>query len=394
MAKIRILVASRSGTVADAVRTRLAAHGRYAIETRVSTNGQADPLRDVVKRPDLMLLHHTPGTGELEYLAEQAVARRVPMIVFGPADDPSAMRLAMRAGASDYLIEPLSENDLLASIERIVSDLDKNKERAGSLISVVNGKGGSGATFLASNLACGLVGRRQRSVALADFDIQFGGMTRYVDVRPERGLLEALAEIEDMDELSAEAYLTLHDSGLKILAAPSEQLTLTKDITSEHVDALLHLLTLNNDYVVADLPRRIDNVSATVLERSSHVVLLVQQSLAHIHDTSQMINLITTELSIERDRIMVVVNRVLKNAIIEVEDIRKTLKVDKIWQIPNNYRAVTESIDVGTPLMLSEPNSTVCKAIKEIERVITGESDSTAEKGFLRRAIPGLLRSN
>lgn len=386
------MVASRSKSVTDVVHSRLAGHGRYAVTANVMNNGHADPLHDVAKRPEILLLHHTPGTGELEFLAEQLGNRRVPLIVFGPAGDPNAMRLAMRAGAADYLLEPLSEADLLATLDRVSADVEKTGDTIGKLITVVNSKGGSGASFIATNLACSIARNPDTRLTLMDLDLQFGGLARYLDLNPERGLLEALGEIEDMDATSLEAYVKRHKSGVKLLAAPSDHLALSKDIPSERIDALMQLFLANNDYVVTDVPRRIDDFTATVMERSDQIVLVVQQSLAHVNDAARMIQLMTDELSIGRDRVLPIVNRFEKNEIIELDDIRKALKIDGIVAVPNHYKVVVESINSGVPLFETAKNSIVGKAIKEVEQKVCGTTDDAVHgKSFLRRALPGLL---
>ena len=395
MKRTRILLVSRFESVASLLESRLSGYTDYKVTTRVLTNGSVDPLHDVSSRPDVLLLHHTPGSGELEYLTEHNITANMPLVVFGAADDPEAMRLAMRAGASDYLIEPLLVSDLVATLDRVREDLEKTPERLGKLVTVVNSKGGSGASFLATNLACAISRRDATRLILMDLDLQFGGLAKYLDLEPERGLLEALGEIDAMDETASEAYITRHKSGLRLLAAPSDHLALAKDIPSERVDALLHLFLADNDFVVADIPRRIGTLSATVMERSDQIVLVVQQSLAHIHDAARMIQLLTDELAIGRERILTVVNRHTKNAIIELDDIRRTLKTDQIATIPNNYKLVAESIDSGTPVSETARNSTVAKAISEIQNLICGTSEKAIHStSFLRRALPGLLGGN
>ena len=294
-----------------------------------------------------------PGYGELEHLAEAAMSKRLPLIVLGPADDPDAMRLAMRAGASDYISQPLQQSDLLGALERISEQLkDKTSDR-GQLVTVMNSKGGSGASFIATNLAYALHQEKKTRAILVDFDLQFGGLSRYLDLYPKRGLVEALEATEDMDEVSAEAYITTHQSGLRLLAAPTERLLLSRDAPVEQVDALLQILQRNNDYVIADLPRRIDILSATILEHSDQILMLVQPSLSHINDAARMIELITKELAVPMDRLRIIVNRHTKNSLIDTDDIKGALKTERVTVIPNQYKLVSESIDSGVPLMQS-----------------------------------------
>lgn len=394
MSRLRILLVTRSATVADAVIDRLQDHAQYFVTKKIISNGHTDPLHDVQSRPDVLLLHYIPGHGELVHLAEIASDNRLPLIVLGPADDPEAMRLAMRAGASDYLSQPLQQSDFLGALERIGEQLKDKPSERGQLVTVVNSKGGSGASFVATNLAYALSQEKTIRTVLVDFDLQFGGLSRYLDLYPKRGLIEALDATEDMDEVSAEAYITSHDSGLRLLAAPTDRLLLSRDVPIQQVESLLQILQRNNDYVVADLPRRIDVLSATVLEHSDQIVMLVQQSLAHINDAARMIQILTKELAVPMDRINIVLNRHSKNSIIDVNDIQGVLKVDRIMIIPNQYKLASESMDSGVPLMQSEKTSATGKAIQRLLRKVCGTEEEKSAPGILGRALPTFLGRN
>jgi len=394
VSRIKVLVASRSEAAADAVTAKLRDHGRFVVNTRVILNGHTDPLHDVHPRPDLLLLHYVPGYGELEYLATLNPNQRPRLLVFGPAADANAMRLAMRAGASDYLPEPLTEADLLHSLEHIWEELSQRSDNLGKLVTVINSKGGSGASLVASNLACGLAKDESRRTALLDLDLQFGGLARYLDLAPERGVAEALDAINEMDQAAAEAFVTPHGSGLKLLAAPSDRLIQQQHIAPEQIDVLLQVFLQHNDFVVADLPRRIDGFSTTVLERSDRILLVVQQTLAHINGAAKLLHVISSELGMHRDCVEVVVNRFAKNSIIEIDDVRKTLRVDHVHVIPNQYKLVSDSIDTGNPVVLSAKGSAVARALCDLTEKVNGSDDGTRRGGFLGRTVTNLFGAN
>jgi len=394
--RTRILFVSRSETVADSVGIRLQDFPEYIVTTKIIGNGHCDPLHDVASMPDVLLLHYVHGHGELEHLADSALSkRRLPLIVLGPPDDPEAMRLAMRAGASDYLSQPLQQSDLSSALERIGEQLKEVSGKRGQLVTVINSKGGSGASFIATNLAYALSQEKTISTVLVDFDLQFGGLSRYLDIYPKRGIVEALDVVEEIDEVAAEAYITRHDSGLRLLAAPtSDRLLLSKEVPIDHVDGLTRILLSSNDYVVADLPRRIDVLSASVLEHSDQILLPVQQSLAHISDAVRMVQLITKELAVPMSRIKIIVNRYVKNSLIEIDDIKGALKTKHIVVIPNQYKLVSESIDSGIPLMQSAKNSATGKAIRQLLNEVCGIDSARPAPRMFGRVLPAFLGRN
>jgi len=388
---LRILLVTRSNTVADAVVDCLQDHRQYSVTKKIISNGHTDPLHDVRSRPDVLLLQYVRGNPELGHLADSAIENRLPLIVLGPADDPVAMRLAMQAGASDYLSQPLQQNDLHSALDRINERRADKPSDQGQIVTVMNSKGGSGASFVATNLAYELSHTVKARAVLVDFDLQFGGLSRYLDLYPKRGLVEALDATEDMDEVSAETYITNHTSGVRLLAASTNRLFLSRDASIERVGSLLQLLQNNNEYVIADLPRRIDLLSATVLEHSDQILIVVQQTLGHLNDAARMITLVTKELAVPMDRIRVVLNRHSKNALIEIDDVKNALKVDRIAVIPNQYKLVSESIDSGVPLMKVARSSATGKAIQNLQHIVCGEDDEKSTKRILGRKLPSFL---
>jgi pilus assembly protein CpaE len=393
MAKLKVLIASRSKVSVKLLSESLSTQPEFVVTTKLLGNGHADPLHGVSETPDLLLLHHGPGHSELEFLAEPGQRNHLPLIVCGPGDNPESMRLAMQAGARDYLPETAPKSDLVTSLMRIREEYSRTGTSAvGKLIVVINGKGGSGSSFLATNLAHGFVVDDGKQVTLFDLDIQFGGLCRYLDITPKIGILEALEVAKQMDDVSAEAYTCAHSSGLRLLAAPSKRLVLPSEIPVEELDALLNVFLSNNDYVVADSPNRLDAVTEFFLERADKIVLVVQQSLPNIQDAARMLQLLTSEIAIPESRIGVVVNRFSKNALIELSDIRKALRQDTLITIPNQYKIAAESINSGIPVAEISKNAPVTRGIRKLQAAFHNQENKPADN-FLARALPSILRS-
>jgi len=392
VSRTRILLVSRSNAIASEIAEQLRNNARFKLSTKIVSNGHLDPLQDVTTLPDVVLLHCIAGYGELQHLAETRKLNRLPLIVLGPGDNPDAIRLAMRAGASDYLTSPIQQAELLAALDRISGQVESAKQKSGELVTVVNSRGGSGASFLAANIAYGFHNVDKVKSLLVDLDLQFGGLSRYFDVNPKRGIIDALEAVDDMDEVSAQTYITRHKSGLPMLAACTDSLSISNEVSVERIDLLLRMFLQHNEFVVVDLPRRIDLIGATVLESSDRVLLVVQQSLSHIHDALRMTRLIIHELGVPRDRVTVVLNRYNKKALIEKSDILEALKVEELFEVPNQYDLVSESIDAGKPVQRSAKISPVARAISELQAHIRGVESPLASQSILKRAIPSILR--
>jgi pilus assembly protein CpaE len=392
LSTFHIIVASRSGSDAERLSGCLARNPNFHVEMRVISNGHTDPLYGVPVMPDLLLLHCGSGQSELQFLAEQGTRENLPLLVCGPENDPEVMRLGMRAGARDYLPENVSEADLVASLSRIQEEiLRSGAAKSGKLIVVVNGKGGSGASFLATNLSHSLVVDGGHRVTLADLDFQFGGLHRYLDLTPKVGILEALDAAHDMDEASANSYTCEHSSGVRLLAVSAQHLALPSEIPVEKLDALLDVFLSYNDYVVADSPNRLDGLTEFFLERADRIILVVQQSLPHVHDAARMLQLLTSEMAIPEKRIGVIVNRFAKNAPVELADIKKALRQGKLITVPNQYQLASESINSGIPVAEISKSAALTKGIRSLQAELTNPAGKPSPN-FLKRALPTFFK--
>jgi len=389
--KLNVIVASRSRDIADRLAAPLARQAEYDVKVRAIANGHEDPLYGVRELPDLLLLHYGAGSGELAFLAANGVPERLPLIVCGPVADPEAMRLAMRAGARDYLPDNTSESDLIASVARVHGDLLRARTSlTAKLVVVVNGKGGSGASFLATNLAHSLVVDRGLRVTLIDLDLQFGGLCRYLDIQPKVGLLEAMNAADELDEVSALAFTCEHASGLRLLAAPPKYLAITDGRSIDQLESVIDTYLSLNDFLVADAPARLDLVTELIFTRADYIVLVTQQSLPHIQDSARQIQLLTSEIGISKKRISVVVNRWSKNSEIQADDIKKALRVNELFTVPNDYKTANECINAGIPVAEISKNASLTKSIRKL-RAIVVDSESMPEPSFLQRVMPKFL---
>lgn len=391
--RLNVLLVSRRKDTLDSLEGILGQHPGLRLERKLVVNGHVDPLHEVTVLPDALILHlGETAHAELESLAARPLDRRPPLIVLGSTGDATVMRLAMQAGARDLLPLPLIEADLLAALQRIERDHLAGKRRSdGAVLAFMNAKGGCGATLLACNVAQMLVSVSGRQATLIDLDLQFGTIPLYFDLFPKRGMLQALENVSGLDELAFNGYLVQEASGLRILGHAADDPLPTHAVSAQQVNQLLNLAASLNDYVVVDLPRRIDPVGTLVLERAQHVALVVQQSVATLRDATRLMSCLRRDLGIAKDRIVVVVNRYEKDSSITLDDIRNTLACGELSLVPNDFASVSACVDTGTPLLVRARNAAVTRAVMALHTRLGG---SVVEaQGLLARTLSGLLKS-
>lgn len=365
MSVIKVLIASRSREAAQSAADLLASNPHCETQVRILSNGHGDPLHGIDHLPDLLLLCDIDADEELQSLANTPPDRRPALVVFGPAADTGKIRTAMHAGACDYLAMPLDERELDDMLRKVSAEIaSRNHDETGNLHVFINGKGGSGATFLATNIAHGLASTGH-DVTLVDLDLQFAGLCRYLDLTPTRDLLDAVNAVDEMDELSARAFTSEHESGLHLLSCMDENLHLHNDVDPQRLVSLLQIYKSFNDFVIVDLPRYINPMSEAVLKTADRISIVIQQSFPHLHDASRLIQILRYELGIRRDRMTVIVNRFEKDSAILLADVEKALGIEDIVKIPNHYRSTTESVNSGVPLAEVTTKSSIARGLRD-----------------------------
>lgn len=388
---------------------------KYTVLVVAQTRPACDQLKSMLEQPELDPLAvvlgdgHATGPAALPQ-AEAAVldlgehgvdvlrdwtarAPAMPLIVVGPANESQLMRRAMQAGARDYLTQPLAADQLVEAVQQVLRDSARAVpgERQGRLTAVINAKGGSGGSFVACNLAHVFAAHLERPTALLDMDLQFGALPLLLDLNTRDTLFEAIGAAEHLDPVALKGYMTKHKSGLHVLGAMSEQLVMPAEVSVEAVERLLGVALQAYAHVVVDLPRQIDSLTGVVLSSADRVLVVTQQSFAHLRDTKRMLGLLQSYVGVPGDRISLIINRYQDKLQIGTADFVDAVRPSDIQLVPNDFQHVTEALNLGVPVYEGARNAPVTKALCVIaERIDKAEE---AEKpAAVERPVRGVLQ--
>ncbi|WP_324731039.1 AAA family ATPase [Pseudomonas paeninsulae] len=360
------------------------------VNTRLVSNGHTDPLFGLQQTPDFLLLRVSHlWREELAALMQHPIQDRPPLLVCGPLEEREGIRLAMQAGARDFLPEPVAAEELLAALGRMVAETHSSSGATGKLVAVMNAKGGSGATLLACNLAHQLSAKGSR-VLLLDLDLQFGSVAHYLDVQPNHSHVEVLQQIGELDSMALRGFCSHFSPSLHVLGGREHELCLPQDVHIEQLEALLELARSSYDWVVVDLPRQIDHLTGITLEQADRVYIVVQQSLSHLKDASRLARILRDELGVRGESLQVVVNRYNKSDPITLRDIATALRCSELQKLPNDFAVVSQSQNTGVPLDLHAPRAPITLALHELSKELLGKQ-AGVEQGVFKRAFSRLF---
>lgn len=300
---------------------------------------------------------------------------------------PDFLINSMRAGVREVLPSPVTPAALEAALKRVASKLQiPGKVKApGKLLAFISCKGGSGATFLATNL--GLQLSEAKSVLLIDLNLQFGDALSFVhEAKPSSTLANVAREIGRLDASFLAASTVKVAPNFSVLPAPDDP-DEAVEITPDHVEALLKLAVTQYDFVLLDLGRPVNTHSVKALDRADTIFAVLQAALPSIRSAKKMLQIFKS-LGYTSDKVELIVNRFEKSGEISTADIQRSLGKFPLHTVANSYKRVAASINQGAPLMSSAPSNPVARNLAQFARALSpklGPSRSLFDR-LLRRS--------
>lgn len=353
-------------------------------------DGGKSRMRTVAEQeqPDLMLVDgmccDPNELVQVEYVTTHHP--KIAVILLCATQSPEFLINSMRAGVREVLPSPVSAEALQAAVSRIASKLLGAKNKGtGKMLAFIPCKGGSGATFLATNLGFQLA--ETKSVLLIDLNLQFGDALSFVhDGQPASTLADVAHDISRLDASFLAASSVKIAANYSILAAP-EDLTRAMEIKPEHIDAILSVALTQYDFVLLDMSRTLDTLAIKVLDRAYRIFPVLQAGLPGLRNASKLLAVFKS-LGYPADKIEVIVNRFEKGGDISLADIQRSLGTANLRTIPNSYKEVNASINQGDALAEVARSNAVAKSLADFALSLSPkqeESRSLLDR-LLRRA--------
>src|SRR5499427_6015272 len=183
----------------------------------------ADPVTRRVKaaNPDVTLVDIPADNPTLALRAIELLHQEMPegaLFAIGNLNQPQVIVNAMRAGAREFIERPTTTTDLLEAFVRLTTAQRKSRQEGirGKVFSIINAKGGNGATTVAVNLALALQSAYGQT-ALVDL-APLGHAALHMNLKPTFTVAEAMRNLHRMDSSLLESFMTRHNGGLQLLA--------------------------------------------------------------------------------------------------------------------------------------------------------------------------------
>lgn len=327
--------------------------------------------------PDVILVDIPADNASPALHAIELLHQEIPqpsIFAIGAMSQPQVIVGAMRAGAREFIEKPTTTTDLLEAFVRVTTAQRsvKRDEARGKIFTVVNAKGGSGATTIAVNLALALHAAHGNTV-LVDI-APLGHSALHMNLRPVFSVGDALRNLHRLDSSLLESFMTRHDSGLQILAGPN--MPNPVEPSSAEFARLFDMLVSHFRYVVVDASSRIDGTTRLVCNLSEAVLLVAHADVASLWSSARIHQFLGETGG--RERVRLVLNRFRKIPGFSETDAETAAGIKLLWKIPNQFFAVSGAIDRGVPLM-NQNHTEIARSFSGLAAKLT-ENDAEVKR--------------
>ena len=356
----------------------------------VLIDGGKSRMRTVAEneQPDLMLVDGMCCDPTELAQVEHVITHfpKIAVILLCATQTPEFLINSMRAGVREVLPSPVTAEALQAAVGRIAAKLvGVHGKSTGKVLAFMPCKGGSGTTFLATNLGYQLA--ETRSVLLIDLNLQFGDALSFVhDGKPASTLADVAHDISRLDATFLAASSVKIAANYSILAAPDD-ISKAMEIKPEHIDAILALAVTQYDFVLLDMSRTLDTLAIKALDRAYRIFPVLQAGLPGLKNANKLLAVFKS-LGYPQDKIELIVNRFEKGSEISLDDIQRSVGISNLRTVPNSYKEVNASINHGNALAEVTRSNAVTKNLAEFALSLSPkleESRSLLDR-LLRRA--------
>lgn len=337
--------------------------------------------------PQVIIVEETGGTEDiqrgLELLAEVVEPGRK-VIVIGGVNDVQAYRRLISQGVSEYLVAPVTTEDIANAIISCVKD--PSVAPRGRVISFIGARGGVGSSTLAANMAWTLADLSREQVVGFDLDLHWGTMALALNLDPKQSVSEALTDADRIDTVLIERFMVEHSSHLAILSTAGS----LKDTTvpsPEAVERMIEMCRSIAQVLVIDLPRRWNKwVSGTLLQ-SDEIVITVSPDLSNLRDAKLLFDWLKGRRANASPRYILNKHDIAKRNQLSARDFQETLGVGPSLTIGFEPSMFSQLANNGQMVGEGAKNHKLNEQFRQFALQLGGRKAGSAGKA----RAPGLL---
>jgi len=236
----------------------------------------------------------------------------------------------------------------------------------GKTIALFSTKGGTGKTFLVTNLAVSVASDYKKNVCLLDMDLHAAGdMGTLLALSPSKAFVDMTHQLKSQPENVKKENFVIHSAfGIDFLPGvlrPQQ----AWHLEPIRVKEALGFLQKEYDYLFIDAGRAFTDVFVAILNQANLILLVATPDILSIYQTKWVLDTLQY-LQFPLSMVRIVLNRADSLSSIRWQDIRTSLPVDILCRIPSEGRIVGQALNSRVPVVIDTPRSKVALAVKKL----------------------------
>ena len=305
----------------------------------------------------------------------QRIEPKLPMIAVLADNDPQLILRCLRQGATDFLLQPFTEDQVGAALRKIAKTNTTNRggKSPGKVYAIMPAKGGCGATTVACNLAYQWKRLGAKQVLLADLDPLAGTLSFVLKLKSAYSFMDALQRSSEID---GDLWRTMVSArqGVDVMLSPEVMIEGANELADsgpivEYARSVYDIVLLDTNGVYGDW-----NLSHA--HRCDEILLVATNELTSLQAVQRALSYLEAN-GVGRWKVRLVVNRYDRHMGLSRDVISTALHMDIDYLLPSDYESIQKSLMEGKPI---PPSSSFGKALIGLSDKLAGREES-AKKG-------------
>ncbi|MGC8793627.1 MAG: AAA family ATPase [Bryobacteraceae bacterium] len=270
----------------------------------------------------------------------------LPIVALLGASNPDLILRCLRVGASEFLVRPFTGEQWEAVWGRIARAGHERPQdgQAGKIVCLVPGKGASGATTIAVNLAFQLKRAGREKLLLADLDGLMGTVGFQLKLKSSYNFLDALTHSDRLDPDLWKVVVS-QIRGVDVLLAPDDPAGMDQDWNPA---PLVEFCRYQYELAVLDCGSGFGDWNLAVVRMADEVLLVTTADLPALHATQRVLAW-WEEQGVSRNRLRVVLNRYSEERDLAVDAIEAALQCPVFHTLPADPETLQKAVMEGKP---------------------------------------------
>jgi len=297
------------------------------------------------------------------------------VIVIGAENDINLFKTLIEQGISQYFVSTLTSDELKNAIVDAYADESANAKCR--TIAFAGLSGGVGSSSLAHNVGSRLAALYDEDVIIVDLDIPYGTAALSFNIQPNASLVDALAQLENIDESLLIRFMEAGDKNVSLLCSPSN-LNTGVEITDRAFEKILKVLRQMATYVILDVPHGWNSWIQDVLVDADETVIIGAPDLYNLRNGKNMMEFLTPNRGVQAPT-RFILNKVgeAKKGELDAKEFKEVLDIQPALSIPYDSDTFTTAMNNGEMINKVSGRSKVAQGVEALAMMVSGRESLT-----------------